>query len=123
MAFDQYRGRNMGRVMHFLCRVHHRFDEMIKFGDCDANGWKIHWGYSSTKGEPAPLCAIVTWLGDTDIPIVTFEPAFKEYQHTYYHVMADEIRNHTMAGLPFWSEKEYAANEAARLHAQRKRAN
>ncbi len=66
MAFGQYRGRTIGRVMHFLYEYDMRSDECIFHGEAENP-------MITLDGKPY---ANYTWDEDTDVPTFTF---FKEF--------------------------------------------
>ncbi len=62
MAYGEYNGRCIGRLMHFLYYYHHRTDECI-FHEEHEDPMITLWGKPFANYE---------WDGDTDIPTFTF---------------------------------------------------
>ena len=62
MAYKEYKGRCIGRLMSFLYEYHHRTDECV-FYEEDKDPMITLWG--------RPFANYV-WDGDTDIPTFTF---------------------------------------------------
>jgi len=110
MAFGQYKGRCVGRLMHFLYPISHLFDYNAKFGD-----GKIYWGFNG------PCIATFDWEEDSDFPIVDFiDPDFKKRYHDRFVHEKECIRelerkiNKTPWSKKAEEEKVIAEREARR---------
>jgi len=115
VAYAGYRGRSIGRVMHFLCSINYEFDTMAKFGrfNSETGERTIEYGYGNGDTSP-PTLAKYTWIGDTDVPLIIFEEDFKKYQAVYYMVMVDIIAHDVKYGTGIWSQCQHEQDVAAK---------
>jgi hypothetical protein len=120
MAYLEYRGRCVGRIMAFMFRMSPSEYERFLFGD-----GKIYYGYGANGGN-GPLLATYTWDEDTDIPILEFTPEFKDKydgEFSRWQLAQQQVLEHDMSGFGkgVWSESaQQAAKEQERQERKRK---
>jgi len=97
MAFEQYRGRCVGRLMRFCYKLTHHSDSW-KFGYKDDVGTI----YNSNESE---VVATYSWEDDTDIPVFKWSPKYEIFGTSFSHLRNEIIEYDTKYGKGIWSQK------------------
>lgn len=107
MAYDGYRGQNVGRLIHFLYEVNFNLGENSYFGD----------GVIHADPFGKTLIATFTWNndGDGDIPIIAFTEDYQHFQQSFEEVKRSVIIYEEMLGrVPYSLKKENEEEERER---------
>jgi hypothetical protein len=105
MAYGNYKGRCLGRLMHFLYKHTMRSDEWIFHFD------KIElWDGHCTHGQNGPVTCYWQWLGNTDIPRFKFVGNYETLNECTERLMRE-----TMQGYGFKVQTEDQAEEIENL--------
>lgn len=107
MAYSEYRGRCVGRLMHFLYPMLNNADSRFEFS---GDGKTVHDRFSS---EPF---ATYEWIDDTDIPRFTFsekdEHKLAHFIHSYNESVELDMRmNKILKREPYSHSKMLQAEE------------
>lgn len=94
MAYEGYSGRCAGRLLYFLYKHSHRFDEMVFSGD----GKTI-----LDISERYPI-ATYEWKEDTDIPVFKFFGEFEKFNEITEQIVNECVYFDDICGVPRHSE-------------------
>jgi hypothetical protein len=114
-AYSSYRGRSVGRIMHFLYSVNHRFDDSAKIGNKI-----IYDGYSRDGKGNGPIMATFEWDGESDVPIFKFTEPYAQYQQIMDEVTKLILEDEKRYGIEPWNEAQEKEKEERKKEERRK---
>lgn len=108
MAYMNYRGRCVGRIMAFLFAADSSSDEWARIGTNQINFYNNPF-------------ASFEWLGDTDIPVFTLTEEYESYKHVLDRAYVRVLRNDALSETPVYSLSETIMKEERKKLTQQKR--